>query len=690
MLSAEEIIDLVFKTPDKPTRAFIIYGPPGVGKTRLTHEIAKQWKANEVFIQCTLGMDENQLIYQYIPSSTSKSGIAVVHGKLVEALVSSKKRRTVLVLDEWDKTNPRADAMLYDFLQNCRVSWITSEERDIIEGKPENLMVFLTSNKEREFSDPLNRRCITYAMRQFTEIEMLNILKKTYHVCDEHLAVLVQLFKDTISAGLSKPATIQELVQLEHILHKEPKTNFDELVYSYVIKTEDAWEEYTKYLQSVKRETRLQWQTTEPVKESQITTFYQGEVKEKKPEEEVKKPEAPKPPAKPDLKLQIKIEKPEEKLKLPEIKLEPEQMTYGYAFDDKEQTLYTFLVKRGATITDDPTKLGDFTVRKINDHNLIICNRPATLKDILLEDGFFYILPGEKDYSEWWKLSHQSELYLKDKLWVSDKIIEDVKNIATRIKYITKTHVAFEIGDYSTFVLTPQTDGSYLLEGKFKMPPEDANDNVRSGYRDKQREIFSGFRCLALYHIRQDIISLFKKIYYIKYPSETAKGGWGWYKDENLSLEFTNYDEYLKLFRALPELLEKFIEYPELVENIVYGRYNEIRLLNISSLQSPTPKFILFFSDYIYDPNKKYYLENVSNSFIYENKMKEAIKPLTNKLIEMTRAIKHTPPTPEEVREILRFVINEILDENKYMAFHRKVEKEYMKEDPKAKWVEQR
>jgi hypothetical protein len=82
------------------------------------------------------------------------------------------------------------------------------------------------------------------------------------------------------------------------------------------------------------------------------------------------------------------------------------------------------------------------------------------------------------------------------------------------------------------------------------------------------------------------------------------------------------------------------------------------------------------------------------NDNLYRGDFNEKIKPLTNKMIEMMKAIKHTPPTPEEVRGLLRFIVSEILDENKYMALHRKIEKEYMNErkniEPKIKWVEQR
>lgn len=139
-------------------KAFLLCGPAGVGKTMTTKTIAEMWGAKYVFIQCTPNMSENELLYSIIPTEETKSGVKIVEGKIVEATKNSLNNKTVLVLDEWDKTRPSADAFLLDFLQNCRISWRL--DGSVIEGNTANLVVFLTSNGERELSEPLLRRLI--------------------------------------------------------------------------------------------------------------------------------------------------------------------------------------------------------------------------------------------------------------------------------------------------------------------------------------------------------------------------------------------------------------------------------------------------------------------------------------------------------------------------------------------------
>jgi MoxR-like ATPase len=228
-------------------RAIMLTGPAGTGKTALTRQIADSSGASYTFIQCTAGMDEGELLYKMLPSEETAAGVKVIPGKLIEAIDASTKGKSVLVLDEWDKTRPSADAFLLDFLQNARVSWRINGA-SMIMGNPANLVVFLTSNAEREFSEPLLRRVITIKLQALTPAKMAEVLGK-YGVCNEHLPLLVQLYADTQAARLDKPATVQELVQLEQALHVLGESaDWDQLVYSFVVKTDEAWEQLTDYL----------------------------------------------------------------------------------------------------------------------------------------------------------------------------------------------------------------------------------------------------------------------------------------------------------------------------------------------------------------------------------------------------------------------------------------------------------
>ena len=114
-----DVIELIeTKVKVSRRRAFLLRGPAGTGKTELAMQFSKWWDAKLVFYQCTYGTSEDDLLYRYVPSETAKSGITITLGPLPEALLASQKQRVVLVIDEFDKTRPSADALLLDFLQN--------------------------------------------------------------------------------------------------------------------------------------------------------------------------------------------------------------------------------------------------------------------------------------------------------------------------------------------------------------------------------------------------------------------------------------------------------------------------------------------------------------------------------------------------------------------------------------------
>jgi len=230
-------------------KAFLVRGPPGVGKTSLGQMLAEWIGADVVYIQCTPGMTEDEVLYKLIPSERTKSGVAVSYGPLAIALAKSRSGRVVLILDEFDKTRPQADSFLLDYIQNGRVSLYLDERETVIHGVPDNLIVFITSNDDRSFSEPLMRRVISIYLDHIPPSTVLSILKSK--LGDEHLAqLLTQVYLDTIEAGLRKPATIEELERMGRVIKANPKVPFNELLKSFVVKDPDDWEKFTEYLQS--------------------------------------------------------------------------------------------------------------------------------------------------------------------------------------------------------------------------------------------------------------------------------------------------------------------------------------------------------------------------------------------------------------------------------------------------------
>jgi len=229
-------------------RAVLLEGPPGVGKTALTEKIARWLGAEYIYVLATPNTDEDALLYKFVPDENTKSGIRVAEGPLTQAVKKAAAgKKVVLVIDEFDKTRPSTDALLLDLLQNGRVTLYLGGKEDVLVADSNNLYVFLTSNNVREFSEPLMRRLVRVDFKYLDPSDVAELLKRRFD--GQTADLLAEIYRDTVEAGLRKPATIQELLQLGYALKKMPNAPLDRLLRMYVIKYEDDWEKFKEYLE---------------------------------------------------------------------------------------------------------------------------------------------------------------------------------------------------------------------------------------------------------------------------------------------------------------------------------------------------------------------------------------------------------------------------------------------------------
>lgn len=226
----------------RPVAGAILSGPIGTGKTYLPEILSGLLDAPRFFYQCFPGTREDDLLVKMLPSETTVSGIALHDGVIIQAIDATRREaaggRVVLVLDEWDKTRPSADAFLLDFLQTGRIHFADR----IYTADLAKLIVFLTVNIERELSEPLVRRLPKIEIRHLPPSFVYRALQLT-HADHAYLFNAVVLYERCLLADLPKPATTQELRQLlDAITTLGDRADWDALVFQFVTKSEEAHE----------------------------------------------------------------------------------------------------------------------------------------------------------------------------------------------------------------------------------------------------------------------------------------------------------------------------------------------------------------------------------------------------------------------------------------------------------------
>jgi MoxR-like ATPase len=156
-------------------KPLLIEGPAGVGKTEIAKSLAKALDTRLIRLQCYEGLDATTALYEWnypkqllhlkleetSPASEAEKEAAIfseaflLKRPLLQA-ITEHERAPVLLIDEIDRSDEEFEAFLLEVLSDFQV---TIPEIGTITATHKPYVV-LTSNRSRDLSDALRRRCL--------------------------------------------------------------------------------------------------------------------------------------------------------------------------------------------------------------------------------------------------------------------------------------------------------------------------------------------------------------------------------------------------------------------------------------------------------------------------------------------------------------------------------------------------
>jgi MoxR-like ATPase len=207
---------------DKP---LLIEGPAGSGKTEVAKVLAEMMETELIRLQCYEGLDEARALYEWnYQKQLLRLQADEHHGMrwedISEHLFSreyllerpilkaiSSPRKVVLLIDEIDKADEEFEAFLLEMLSDFQV---TVPELGTLRAI-ELPIVVLTSNRARELSEALRRRCLHLFIDFPGPEQERRIVQLKVPQLDERLAAEAARFVGAIrKLGLKKPPSIAE------------------------------------------------------------------------------------------------------------------------------------------------------------------------------------------------------------------------------------------------------------------------------------------------------------------------------------------------------------------------------------------------------------------------------------------------------------------------------------------------
>ena len=224
-------------------KPLLIEGHAGLGKTEVAKSLASTLGTELIRLQCYEGLDVSSSVYEW---NYQKQLLAIKLQEGSERTVEEKEKHIfsrefllerpllqsilsqdaapVLLIDEIDRADEAFEAFLLELLSDFQIS---VPEMGTIRARhlPH---VILTSNRTRELSDALKRRCLYHWIDYPTFEKEMNIVRARLPQIEAELSKQVVKYIQTVrQLDLAKPPGIAETLDCTQAVHSLGRLRLD-------------------------------------------------------------------------------------------------------------------------------------------------------------------------------------------------------------------------------------------------------------------------------------------------------------------------------------------------------------------------------------------------------------------------------------------------------------------------------
>ena len=232
-------------------KPLLIEGPAGVGKTEIAKALANALDTKLIRLQCYEGLDATTALYEWnypkqllhlkleetsAASEAEKEAVIFSEGFLLKRpllqAITEHERSPVLLIDEIDRSDEEFEAFLLEVLSDFQV---TIPEIGTIKATHRPHVV-LTSNRSRDLSDALRRRCLYHWIDYPSLDKELEIVRAKVPEIGKVLSQrLTRVMQATRTMGLSKTPGVAETLDWANALVALKATELNEEVMAETI-----------------------------------------------------------------------------------------------------------------------------------------------------------------------------------------------------------------------------------------------------------------------------------------------------------------------------------------------------------------------------------------------------------------------------------------------------------------------